>query len=276
LETTTRLTINPENASRCFEVYLDESPAQTGRIQQAQRTAKTTEGLALRDKGKRIEHVHQNAQRLLESVPVVIPYAQTLTFPTSWLRTRRDNLRLLNLIEAVAFLHQFQRPRKRLATGIEYIEASVEDYAVAYSLAAGVLGFGFDELRKPARDLLAVVEAKVRELADVRGTRPAAITFTRREVRTWSGLPNHHVKLAMRELEDLEYVEVDRAPRGSRYAYRLVGDAEKKRAPMAGLLTPVELYNRVGERSRARPASSAAPRKVEQSGKRGISTGKAK
>ena len=190
---------------------------------------------------------------------------------------RRDNLRLLNLIEAVAFLHQHQRPRKRLAAGVEYIEASVEDYAIAYALAVSVLGFGFDELRKPARELLAVIETKVRELAEVRGARSSAVvTFTRREVRAWSGLPNHHVKLAMRELEDLEYVEVDRSPRGSRYVYRLVGDAEKKRAPMAGLLTPVELYNRVGERTQARARPFSAPRQVEQSGKRMISTGRAK
>ena len=84
----------------------------------------------------RSSEVHQNAQRLLEPLPVVIPYAELLTFPSSWLRTRRDNLRLLNLIEAVAFLHQHQRPHETLGeSGVEYIEATVEDYAIAYSLA---------------------------------------------------------------------------------------------------------------------------------------------
>ena len=52
IETTTRLHINPENASRCFELYLDESPTQTGRVQQAQRAAKTAEGLQLRARAK--------------------------------------------------------------------------------------------------------------------------------------------------------------------------------------------------------------------------------
>ena len=45
-------------------LYLDESAAQTGRVQQAQRTAKTAEGLALRERARLVEHVHQNAQRL--------------------------------------------------------------------------------------------------------------------------------------------------------------------------------------------------------------------
>ena len=40
LETTTNAEINHENATRCFEIYLDESIEQTRRIHQAQREAK--------------------------------------------------------------------------------------------------------------------------------------------------------------------------------------------------------------------------------------------
>ncbi len=118
---------------------------------------------------------------------------------------------------------------------------------IAYSLATQALGFGLDELRKPARDLLALIEQKVHELADTQAVRPTAVSFSRRDTRAWSGLPNHQVKGAMQELEELEYVEVQRAVRGSRFTYRLVSDDQKKRMPMAGLLTPVELFNRVTE-----------------------------
>jgi len=280
LETTTRSQINPENASRCFELYLDESPAQTGRVQEAQRAAKTALGLVLRQKARVIEQVHQNAQRLLEPVAVVIPYAKLLTFPTSWLRTRRDNLRMLNLIEAVAFLHQFQRARKRGEAGAEYIEATVEDYAMAYALAVSVLGFGLDELRKPVRDLLATIESKVQAAAEPKGLRSQAVQFTRREVRAWTGLPNHQVKLAMHELEEMEYLEVERAARGSRFGYRLAHSGAERSAPVSGLLTPVELFNRIAKSPTAskamrasRPAVSAlGSGKVEQSGKRARST----
>lgn len=244
LETTTRLHINPENASRCFELYLDESPAQTERVQAAQRMSKTAAGLALRVRKQAVERLHQNAQRLLEPVAVVIPYAPLLTFPSSWLRTRRDNLRLLNLIEASAFLHQHQRPPKRHADGTAYIEATVEDYAIAYALAASVLGFGLDELKKPARDLLAVIEPKVAELARTQGTAPIAVRFAQRDVRAWSGLPHHQVKLAIHELVELEYLDVERSSRGSRHFYTLAGDP-KRQAAASGLLTPVELFNRL-------------------------------
>lgn len=160
-------------------------------------------------------------ERLLALVSVVIPYAELLTFPASCLRTRRDNLRLLNLIEAVAFLHQFQRPHKLSETNEEQIEATVDDYAIAYSLAISVLGFGLDELRKPVCDLLAVIVTNLQKLADERGIQPQAVQFTRREVRAWTSLPNHQVKQGMHELEEMEYLEVTKATRGSRFNYHL-------------------------------------------------------
>ena len=56
--------------------------------------------------------LHQNAQRLLETVRVVNPYAEALTFLHDRTRTRRDQMKYLTLIRAVALLHQHQRPRK--------------------------------------------------------------------------------------------------------------------------------------------------------------------
>ena len=96
IETTTASVLNAENTSRCFEVYLDESEAQTARIHQRQRQAKGTARLKVADRQRILER-HHNAQRLLETIPVVIPYVEHLTFPTKWLRTRRDNERFFAL-----------------------------------------------------------------------------------------------------------------------------------------------------------------------------------
>lgn len=63
LETTTRLHINPENASRCFELYLDESQAQTERVQAAQRAVKTAISVAQLRAAQAIERMHQNARK---------------------------------------------------------------------------------------------------------------------------------------------------------------------------------------------------------------------
>src|SRR5581483_7963728 len=128
LETTTETRIHPENATRCFEMYCDESAEQTRRIHAFQRRSKTLEARLASNQREAIVRRHQNAQRLLESVDGVIPFAEQVDFPNQWLRTRRDHLRFLNLIEAIAFLHQHQRERKQAPDGREYIEASIADH----------------------------------------------------------------------------------------------------------------------------------------------------
>ena len=111
IEATTASSVNHENATRCFELMMDETEEQTRRIHERQRVMRTGRGLELRRLAEAITRRHWNAQRLLEPLPVVIPFADRLSFPSSWMRTRRDHARFLNLIEVSAFLHQHQRER---------------------------------------------------------------------------------------------------------------------------------------------------------------------
>ncbi len=130
IEATTASSVNHENATRCFELTMDESVEQTSKIHERQRLMRTEAGLGLRREAESIVKRHWNVQRLLEPLPVVISFATQLSFPSSWMRTRRDDARFLNLIEVSAFLHQYQRVKKSGA-----IVATVEDYEVAYRLA---------------------------------------------------------------------------------------------------------------------------------------------
>lgn len=232
IETTTETAVHPENATRCFEVYMDESAAQTRRIHERQREAKTLAGVRRQAEAERLLRLHQNAQRLLQPVKVVNPYAHLLRFPERWLRTRRDHVRFLNLIEALTFLHQYQRERQHDASGLEYIASTVADYGAAYAMAGELVRASVSELKKPAGELLDVIRAHGA------GER----TFTRRQVRQWSGLPNHQVKALMSELEDLEWVYLEKTPpRGGRYEYRLADASAGEQEVLAGLLTPEEL-----------------------------------
>jgi hypothetical protein len=90
IEATTASAVNHENATRCFELTMDESAEQTRRIHERMSLLRTERGLAARQKTEAITRRHWNAQRLLEPLPVVIPFADKLTFPSAWLRTRRD------------------------------------------------------------------------------------------------------------------------------------------------------------------------------------------
>lgn len=54
--------------------------------------------------------LHRNAQCLLEPLAAVNPYAPRLTFADARTRTRRDHMKYLTLIHAIALAHQHQRP----------------------------------------------------------------------------------------------------------------------------------------------------------------------
>jgi DNA primase catalytic core len=233
IEATTASAVNHENATRCFELTMDESVEQTRRIHERQRLRRTEVGLALREKADALKRRHWNAQRLLEPAPVVIPYADRIEFPVAWMRTRRDHERFLNLIEVSAFLHQYQRERKAGA-----IVATLDDYAVAYELASGVLAETLTDLRKPLRDAYERVKALC---AGGQGT------VSRREVREELAQPDSTVRRWLAELVDLEYLAVVEAGgkgAGKTARYRLADRAPKAQARI-GLLTPDELRARL-------------------------------
>ncbi len=230
IEATTATTVNHENATRCFELSMDESVEQTRRIHERQRLAKTRAGLALRQEGEAICRRHWNAQRLLEPLPVVIPFAHHIRFPDRWMRTRRDHARFLNLIEVSAFLHQYQRGREEGA-----VVASVADYAVAYALAGEVLAETLTDVRRPLRDAFTRIQAL---------SRAGEGTVSRREIREALGEPDSTVRRWLSDLVELEHlaqVEQSKGGAGKSVRYRLVErDGNTKEKPL-GLLTPEEL-----------------------------------
>ncbi len=98
--------------------------------------------------------LHRDAQRLLEPLAVVNPYADRLTFAHGRTRTRRDHGKYLNLIAAVTLLHQHQRARKNATIDgrqVTYVESTIADIEVANTLAHAVLGQSLDELAPQTR-----------------------------------------------------------------------------------------------------------------------------
>jgi len=231
IEATTASSVNHENATRCFELAMDESQEQTRRIHERQRLLRTERGLGLRDEAAAITRRHWNAQRLLEPLPVVIPFADLLSFPSSWMRTRRDHARFLNLIEVSAFLHQHQRPRRNGA-----IVASLGDYETAYGLAAEVLRETLTDVKKPLREAYRRIETLARECGG---------RISRREIREALQVPDSTVRRWLQDLVDFEYLGLTPADgekngQGKTVRYRLL-DREPRESEVAGLLSPAEL-----------------------------------
>lgn len=248
MESTTDESINPENANRCFELYLDESAQQTEAIFAAQRRARTLEGWKTERQKEKVLRTHHNAQRLLRSVKVIIPFVDLIEFPAAWLRGRRDNDRFLSLIEGIAFLHQYQRTGEA-----DYIEATIDDYAVAYDLAHQVFAQGQGEMPKPVADFYEEVRRIIGQKAKQQRVPVGDYAFSRRLIREETKMPDYIVKRYMRQIEELEYVEVMRAPRGGSFVYRLAPSTNESKQ-LSGLITPAALrekwdkWNKVGQR----------------------------
>ena len=137
IETTTQAHLHAENENRCFDIYIDESEEQTKRIFKAQN--RSSEGSTITAAAALKVKTWQNAQRLLERMPVVIDYARFIEFPAKPLRVRRDRPRFMALIEACALLHQHQRAIRHV-NGVAHIVADLADYEIVRELAASILG----------------------------------------------------------------------------------------------------------------------------------------
>lgn len=137
IETTTKTAIHAENATRVFDIYVDESEQQTKLILDAERR-RAVQGDAAEAGREAVLRPFINAQRLIKPYKVIIPFADKIDFPTGRVRVRRDFKRFLALIEASAILHQRQREVTEI-DGVTYLIATIEDYAVAYEIGEVIL-----------------------------------------------------------------------------------------------------------------------------------------
>jgi DNA primase len=221
--TTTAIEVDEELLNRCLVLTVDEGREQTRAIHERQRRSRTIEGKIEREERTRIRRTHRNAQRLLRPIFVANPYAPELRFADHVTRTRRDHMKYLTLISAVAFLHQHQRRVLSVEHGgqrIEYIEATEGDVAIATRLANTVLSRSLDELPPQTRRLLGEIATMVEGRMAEEGVERRLVRFSRREVREWSGWSQTQVKLHMERLEALEYL-VPYRMRGPLVVYEL-------------------------------------------------------
>lgn len=240
--TTTAIDIDEELLNRCVVLTVDEDREQTRAIHDRQRRAHTLAGLLAGSERDGVIKQHRDAQRLLEPVAVVNPFADRLGFADTATRTRRDHVKYLTLISAVALLHQHQRQRHtaRTADGrdVVYIEATLGDIAVANRLAHEVLGRSLDELPPQTRRLLGIIDTLVATRAEADGLTRDRVRFTRRDVRGACGLSDVQCRKHLDRLVELEYLLVHKGSRGSSFVYELVfgGDIDDPTPRLAGLV----------------------------------------
>ena len=226
-QTTTAVDMDEELLNRCIVLTVDEGREQTRAIHERQRRARTLEGVIARQERQRILCLHQNAQRLIRPLFVVNPFAAELRFPDHQTRMRRDHMKYLGLIEAVALLHQYQRPIKTAehrGQKLRYIEVTREDIRIANRLAHEVLGRSLDELPPQTRRLLGLLDELVTAECGRMSVARSDFRLSRRQVRERTGWSYEQLRVHLGRLVEFEYLLVHRGARGQSFVYELCYD----------------------------------------------------
>jgi len=234
--TTTDPDVDAETKSRFFVTGIDESREQTKRILAFQRQKHAHDEMTAAARTAAVIQKHINFQRLLKPVGVKNPFSSRLAYGDDRLQSRRDQPKYLNLIKAVAFLRQMQKQVISAENGgkaAAYIDVDTEDIRIANKLAQEILGKSLDELSRPGRDLLLLLDQMVEKRFEtiakrLQSARRTEITFTRRDIRKFCGWTNTRVHRYLKELVDLEYVLIDAGRNGALYRYRLAYEGQGK------------------------------------------------
>jgi hypothetical protein len=246
--TTTAIDVDEELLNRCLVLTVDEDPEQTKAIQHQQREGQTLEGLLAAQRKASVVKLHQNAQRLLRPLAVVNHYAHQLQFLTDQTRRRRDHVKYLTLIQAVALLHQYQREIKTIQVEgetVQYIEVTPRDIQVANQLANFVLGRSIDELAPQTRRLLLQLHELVRKECEAQQMEQTEYRFTRRFLRERLKWGATQLRIHLERLAEMEYVVIHIGGRGKVSSYELLFDGRGREGELTlcGLIDPSTLVD---------------------------------
>ena len=227
LFTTTAIDIDEELMNRCLVLTVDESREQTERIHALQREARTLDGLRLKRRRRETNELLQNAQRLLEPVAIINPYASQLRFTSGRTRTRRDHEKYLTLIDTITLLHQHQRVLHHDPEAGPHVRTTLDDIAAANRLAPEILGRSLDEVQPQTRHLLEHVKTHVRTMMDKDALDQPQCHFTRRDIREATGWSEFQVRMHLERLEQFEHLQRCSGRNGTLMKYELLVDARE-------------------------------------------------
>lgn len=162
--------------SRAFLISVDDSPEQTQRVMETQRRLRCDPECAGAEGHRaKLIKLHHNLQRLLEARAVLIPYADRIEFPSYSTKHRRAHEKFLNLISAMALLHQHQRLKQKNSAGEEFIIADERDFNVALQLIGQLVERDTAEFSPGAKEVLGLILKQTRStftLDDLKALRP--------------------------------------------------------------------------------------------------------
>ena len=196
--TTTKERIYEDNANRCLLIYLDNSDTQQSSIMNYQR--KSHAGTVNKAEEESTKELLQDLQLMFRKINVVNPYAEKLIIPETVFKPLRTNAHYLQFIEAITFIHQFQRPIQKDEQGNPYIETVLEDIELANELLKEVLLAKSDELTKACRDFLETLKALL--------IKEKKQSFFRSDVRSWTRINPDNLRYYLSQLNKYGYIKI--------------------------------------------------------------------
>ena len=133
---------------------------------------------------------------------------------------RRDHMKYLTLIRAIALLHQHQRPVKT-ERGVSYVEVERAGIDRATHLMNELLARSLDDLPSQTRRLLLLI---------VQFVNGAGVSFYPPRVREYTQWGHTQLKIHLHRLEEVEYLIVHHGGRGQSYVYELTGRPPRVRS----------------------------------------------
>jgi len=201
---TTKESVYEDNSNRSFLLYIDESTEQDRKIMQYHKEEEFKAARFLRD-----------IQRVLKPVKVINPFAEFLELPESVFKPRRTNAHYLQLIEAITFYCQYQRPKKYdESTGEEYIETIIEDIKEANKLIKEVLLRKSDVLNGACRNFFECLKIHLRKSNQT--------SFTNKEIRHILRLNPSNQKRYMLQLQSANLIQKAKGDKRNGYSYEVV------------------------------------------------------
>lgn len=158
VSTTTSAHFDNQTKNRAFLLPLDETEEQTKKIHTADDKERKE---ILEDLTPRLD-IFLCALDMLQPIEVKIPFS--IEYPTKNVKARRSRSHLLDLVEVITSLHQYQREFIEIGENAEntqrYSIATKEDFDLAKDIAENSLSIDLGDISPNAEKLLKLFEEK--------------------------------------------------------------------------------------------------------------------
>jgi len=199
LACTTKGELYLDDMNRCFLLAVDETDEQTQRIllYQKRKAAGEVDG----GKKEEVTKFMQDALRLLKPYEVLIPHATKISLPEGVKDKRRLNSLYLSLVKQITLLHQYQRGKDQSNRLI----ATIADLKLANEILFDAVVLKVDDLHGPLRSFYERLKCYLQKVA---GEQSEKYIFRQREIRQELRLSRTGVYTYLKELLEMEYIQV--------------------------------------------------------------------